>query len=258
MDWARVTALLFFLVWIRSSYAETAIQVQGRAGTYEFKISDKFDEGKKELIRADLASLDRFTLPHTPLSQKLFGESAQSGQDTTFLSWVAKRIPHINSYTKKSKGGSPIKTIAIYANKELKYDGEIYPKGDMLLSDYYFLNDDWVDRMSTLVHEAKHADGTHHVRCRTDRNSALDENYDWEKGACDRDETGAYSAEAMFVLQVAKTHGNLPPSWIFGNAIKSINRVKRENSRHLWLKEILLSFPELNSQAIQASIGVSP
>lgn len=176
----------------------TSFTVAAQSGKiYSFKTDGSLSADRLFTLQSDLNRLSQLSLKEdrTEMHRKAFGS-----QDADYLEWFSKRV---NYFTMDERRGN------IYASFS-KYGDGIFRKKNgapfksIYFSPVYFEIQSVLVRLSSLLHEAKHARNGHHTLCESSKSPFLEKELEGNKTACDRNERGSYFLEALFFSDIVR------------------------------------------------------
>ena len=222
--------IFFFSAFASPTWAQVPIVIRVGDGHYTFEVNGPFTKLQRKILKSDLSKLQRLPILNTPLYEAHFGTN-----QTSFLDWFSQRI-HTFAYYKPtdymSRGKVAGTVSSGYADQDRDENGQHFDKGEFLLAKAYFLEKTASGRLSILIHEARHGDGTKHVACLRKLNHAL-KRYINNIIACDVDEFGSYAADALIKVQAAHDFHEGDMRDALEEAADSIHRIQSKMSRRV-------------------------
>lgn len=218
-----VLAILIDICCLTHVQAEKISLTSGNI-SIEIEIDDSFPEDKKEILISDLEFLASITGGEsTSLHREIFKGDVDG---ETYVKWLGDRIDTIY-YSEEG----PHETTKAYYNDDYFFDYPILqtliPLHDhkvTLTAVHFQLDSDYgsdfnrISRVSTLLHEARHSEGFHHVDCpdpiemtfepydRLPKFNVLTDLMLENKDVCDASYNGAYGVEVIFLINYYKHH----------------------------------------------------
>jgi hypothetical protein len=182
-------ALSLLLLFGISAHAKT-LEIVTADGPLDFSISDDLTDAQFTALETDLVSLGKIDLPaqRSATSIAIFGANTKN-----YLTWFAA---HVQAFELNPNSAAQV------IDGGVSYTAASYQSDHSILLDDYFLEPSSDVRMATLVHEARHGDNVHHVRCTRAAYPQLRANLINQDGECDADETGAYGAQFIFEVEL--------------------------------------------------------
>jgi hypothetical protein len=186
-----LAALVFSASFSAASSASAAdLEIMTKHGPVDFPVSDLVTPAQLDKLKLDLTSLVALDLPaaRSAVSIEIFGTTT-----TNYFDWFAARVKSF---------GMDLSSPASASGNTYTYTAASYQSDQSILLDDYFLEPSSAVRMGTLIHEARHGDGVHHVTCSRTIYPHLQASLVNMAGACDADEKGAYGAQFIFELDL--------------------------------------------------------
>jgi len=187
-----VLAQIFFLCF--SFIVETASAKESYWGDYHIELSELKDEQVK-VLEESIRQLRMLEPGDLKINKKVYRRLSRfeelygfpfNGKDLS--RWLLTRIKSISYHNPW--------TAAVNENK-----------GDFILGDFFFTKMSMIERLYSLIHEARHSDGDGypHIRCPKGFKyiSSRQPDMDLEKElTCDHSDKGAYGFQAAFLFEL--------------------------------------------------------
>ncbi len=177
-----------------------------KSGDFEasFLLSPLMPQEYRQMLKEDLrfiASIPK-TNVGTPLHHKVFGGPV-SGE--TYLRWLEQRMYRIK-YTEAKRYEAAVAFNRKNPNIFLR--GNNKKRHSVFFTPATYFDSDRIERLATIIHEARHTDGFQHVNCQEpgdlDMYDRLSHNFSVEGKACDTVAWGSYGAELIFKFNLLK------------------------------------------------------